>query len=137
MDTNPERRARTKSTADHSGLGSVNEMTHEHDGGHELNHGEESAREFFVASGDATEIVEAAEEVLDAAALAIVTSQPTRLHTAMGERGNGGLDAVCGEQVANRVCIVGLIGDDALDRAGRPGLAVHLGERHAVVALAF
>ena len=74
--------------------------------------------EFVVASGDPSPILEATEHALDEVALPIGGAVVgDRLLSARG-RGNHGLDALRGEELAQAVGIIGSVRDDAPDRAG-------------------
>ena len=88
---------------------------------------------FFVAGGDGSEVLELVEEALDAVPVAIQEGAEGELVDAAGERLNVGSGSLPGDGVAERVAVVGAIGEE--DLAGAEG-AQHRSGSAAIMGLA-
>lgn len=82
-------------------------------GGGDMDHAEETVGELIVAGGDGTVDLKMAEHSL---AVALLVECPVMfdLHAAVSPAGNDGLDLSFSEIVADRICIVALVGEQSV-----------------------
>jgi hypothetical protein len=91
---------------------------------------EEGSRELVVSGGDGAVDLEMADHALDAVAFAVDASVPADDSFAMRPRWDGGTDAVLVESAADRIGVVGFVGEHiARSRFGESGYGF---ERRAV-----
>ena len=82
------------------------------------NAGQEVCDEFVVASGDASEVLEAAEHALDAVALSVGRLVVDDGKSATGVQGNDGFGAGAIHKLAQAVGVVALVGEQAAHASG-------------------